>query len=152
MGDRRLEISSKVATLRQRFGKRLREIRVQRRMAQEQFAETLDISVDFLSFIERGRRVLRSSLTWTCILTKRSRLASPLKGSYKEGTSSGSIGHRADQHVSIYVSEDASDRRSAKSDADGRCSCACGQHQQSRCRRNSTNCGHPDYHDQAGKL
>ncbi len=33
---------------------RLREIRVQRRMTQEQFAEATDISVDFLSLIERG--------------------------------------------------------------------------------------------------
>jgi transcriptional regulator with XRE-family HTH domain len=44
-----------VATLRQKFGKRLREIRAQRQMTQEQFAETLDMSVDFLSLIERGR-------------------------------------------------------------------------------------------------
>ena len=44
-----------MATLRQKFGKRLREIRAQRRMTQEQFAETLDMSVDFLSLIERGR-------------------------------------------------------------------------------------------------
>ena len=32
----------------------LRDIRVQRRMTQEQFAEALDISVDFLSLVERG--------------------------------------------------------------------------------------------------
>jgi len=44
-----------VATLREKFGRRLREIRAQRRMTQEQFAEALDISVDFLSLIERGR-------------------------------------------------------------------------------------------------
>jgi transcriptional regulator with XRE-family HTH domain len=44
-----------VATLRKKFGARLRQIRAQRRMTQEQFAETLDISVDFLSLIERGR-------------------------------------------------------------------------------------------------
>jgi transcriptional regulator with XRE-family HTH domain len=44
-----------VATLRAKFGRRLREIRAQRRMTQEQFAETLDISVDFLSLVERGR-------------------------------------------------------------------------------------------------
>jgi transcriptional regulator with XRE-family HTH domain len=44
-----------VATLKQKFGKRLREIREQRRLTQEQFAETLDLSVDFLSLIERGR-------------------------------------------------------------------------------------------------
>jgi len=33
----------------------LREIRLQRQMTQEQFAEMLDVSVDFLSLIERGR-------------------------------------------------------------------------------------------------
>ena len=44
-----------MATLKQRFGKRLRGIREQRRMTQERFAEALDLSVDFLSLIERGR-------------------------------------------------------------------------------------------------
>ena len=44
-----------MATLKQKFGKRLREIREQRRLTQEQFAETVDLSVDFLSLIERGR-------------------------------------------------------------------------------------------------
>jgi transcriptional regulator with XRE-family HTH domain len=44
-----------VATLRKKFGERLRQIRLSRRMTQEQFAETLDISVDFLSLVERGR-------------------------------------------------------------------------------------------------
>ena len=44
-----------MATLRQKFGRRLRDIRLQRRMTQERFAEVLDISVDFLSLIERGR-------------------------------------------------------------------------------------------------
>lgn len=34
---------------------RLRELRVERRMTQEQFAEAADISVDFLSLMERGR-------------------------------------------------------------------------------------------------
>jgi XRE family transcriptional regulator, regulator of sulfur utilization len=34
---------------------RLREIRVERRMTQEQFAEAANISVDFLSLMERGR-------------------------------------------------------------------------------------------------
>ena len=43
-----------MATLRQNFGRRLREIRAQRRMTQESFAEKLGISVDFLSLIERG--------------------------------------------------------------------------------------------------
>ncbi len=44
-----------MATLRKKFGERLRQIRLSRRMTQEQFAETLDISVDFLSLVERGR-------------------------------------------------------------------------------------------------
>lgn len=44
-----------MATLRKKFGARLRQIRAQRRMTQEQFAEALDISVDFLSLIERGK-------------------------------------------------------------------------------------------------
>lgn len=44
-----------MATLRKKFGQRLRQIRLSRRMSQERFAETLDISVDFLSLIERGR-------------------------------------------------------------------------------------------------
>ena len=44
-----------MATLRKRFGQRLREIRTNRQMTQEQFAEAVGISVDFLSLIERGR-------------------------------------------------------------------------------------------------
>jgi transcriptional regulator with XRE-family HTH domain len=36
------------------FGAHLREIRLQRKMTQERFAEAIDISVDFLSLIERG--------------------------------------------------------------------------------------------------
>ena len=44
-----------MATLRKKFGERLRQIRLSRRMTQEKFAETLDISVDFLSLVERGR-------------------------------------------------------------------------------------------------
>jgi transcriptional regulator with XRE-family HTH domain len=43
-----------VATLRKKFGQRLRHIRTQRRMTQERFAEAMDISVDFLSLMERG--------------------------------------------------------------------------------------------------
>lgn len=43
-----------MATLRKKFGQQLRAIRVERRMSQEKFAEILDISVDFLSLIERG--------------------------------------------------------------------------------------------------
>lgn len=44
-----------MATLRKRFGQRLREIRLSRKMTQEQFAEAVSISVDFLSLMERGR-------------------------------------------------------------------------------------------------
>ena len=43
-----------MATLRKKFGEQLRAIRVERRMSQEKFAEIVDISVDFLSLIERG--------------------------------------------------------------------------------------------------
>ena len=43
-----------MATLRKKFGQQLRAIRAERRMTQEQFAEVLDLSVDFLSLIERG--------------------------------------------------------------------------------------------------
>lgn len=50
----RLGQTSKVATLRKQFGKKLRSIRKRRNMTQEQFAELLDISVDFLSLVERG--------------------------------------------------------------------------------------------------
>lgn len=43
-----------VATLRKLFGKRLRAFRKERNMTQEEFAELLNISVDFLSLVERG--------------------------------------------------------------------------------------------------
>jgi transcriptional regulator with XRE-family HTH domain len=43
-----------MATLRKLFGKKLRSFRKRRGMTQEQFAELLDISVDFLSLVERG--------------------------------------------------------------------------------------------------
>ena len=43
-----------MATLRKQFGKKLRSIRKRRGMTQQQFAENLDISIDFLSLIERG--------------------------------------------------------------------------------------------------
>jgi transcriptional regulator with XRE-family HTH domain len=43
-----------VATLRKLFGKRLRSFRKERDMTQEEFAELLNISVDFLSLVERG--------------------------------------------------------------------------------------------------
>ena len=41
-------------SLRDKFGQRLRVIRLARKLSQEQFAELLGISVDFLSLIERG--------------------------------------------------------------------------------------------------
>lgn len=41
-------------SLRRQFGQRLRSIRKQRELTQEEFAEVLGISVDFLSLIERG--------------------------------------------------------------------------------------------------
>jgi transcriptional regulator with XRE-family HTH domain len=41
--------------LRKDFGNRLRAIRQERKLTQEQFAELVGISVDFLSLIERGR-------------------------------------------------------------------------------------------------
>jgi transcriptional regulator with XRE-family HTH domain len=43
-----------VASLRDKFGQRIRAIRLARKLSQEQFAELLGISVDFLSLIERG--------------------------------------------------------------------------------------------------
>ena len=41
-------------SLRRQFGNRLKAIRTQRKLTQEQFAELIGISVDFLSLIERG--------------------------------------------------------------------------------------------------
>jgi transcriptional regulator with XRE-family HTH domain len=43
-----------VPSLREKFGQRLKAIRLARRLSQEQFAELLGISADFLSLIERG--------------------------------------------------------------------------------------------------
>jgi transcriptional regulator with XRE-family HTH domain len=43
-----------VPSLREKFGQRIKLIRLARRLSQEQFAELLGISVDFLSLIERG--------------------------------------------------------------------------------------------------
>jgi transcriptional regulator with XRE-family HTH domain len=48
------ELSLGMSTLREQFGRRLRTIRLERRLTQEQLAELLGISVDFLSLIERG--------------------------------------------------------------------------------------------------
>lgn len=41
-------------SLRKDFGQRLRSIRIERNLTQEEFAEQVRISVDFLSLIERG--------------------------------------------------------------------------------------------------
>jgi transcriptional regulator with XRE-family HTH domain len=41
-------------SLRQQFGIRLKAIRLERELTQEEFAELVGISVDFLSLIERG--------------------------------------------------------------------------------------------------
>jgi DNA-binding XRE family transcriptional regulator len=43
-----------VSALRQRFGERIRDIRLERRMVQDEFAELIGISGDHLSSIERG--------------------------------------------------------------------------------------------------
>lgn len=43
-----------MASLRIQFGRHLRLLRRNRDMTQEQFAEAVGISVDFLSLIERG--------------------------------------------------------------------------------------------------
>jgi transcriptional regulator with XRE-family HTH domain len=43
-----------MSTLRVKFGRRLRQLRRYRDLTQEQFAEVADISVDFVSNIERG--------------------------------------------------------------------------------------------------
>jgi transcriptional regulator with XRE-family HTH domain len=44
-----------LATLRKQFGSRVRRIREDMDKSQEQFAELVGMSVDFLSLIERGR-------------------------------------------------------------------------------------------------
>jgi transcriptional regulator with XRE-family HTH domain len=43
-----------VPSLREQFGQKIKAIRLGKDMSQEQFAELLGISVDFLSLIERG--------------------------------------------------------------------------------------------------
>lgn len=43
-----------MSTLRFRFGRRLRHLRRQKDLTQEQLAEAVGISVEFLSNIERG--------------------------------------------------------------------------------------------------
>jgi transcriptional regulator with XRE-family HTH domain len=41
-------------SLRRQFGNRLKAIRLDRKLTQEEFAELVGVSVDFLSLIERG--------------------------------------------------------------------------------------------------
>ena len=47
--------TSELGNLRKQFGLRVRQIRDESDRTQEEFAEILGISVDFLSLIERGR-------------------------------------------------------------------------------------------------
>lgn len=44
-----------LSDLREKFGRRLRELRVAKGFTQEQLSEKARLSVDFLSLIERGR-------------------------------------------------------------------------------------------------
>lgn len=44
-----------MATLKEKFGKRVRHLRRQRDLTQEELAEAAQISIDFLSLIERGQ-------------------------------------------------------------------------------------------------
>ena len=44
-----------MSDLREKFGRRLRELRSSRGLTQEQLSEKAKLSVDFLSLIERGR-------------------------------------------------------------------------------------------------
>jgi len=46
---------AELRSLKQQFGRRIRQIRYESRKTQEEFAELIGISVDFLSLIERGR-------------------------------------------------------------------------------------------------
>lgn len=41
--------------LKKQFGSRLRLLRVQKQMTQDQLADSANLSVDFLSLIERGK-------------------------------------------------------------------------------------------------
>jgi transcriptional regulator with XRE-family HTH domain len=50
-------VHAEFKSLRQQFGRRLRQIRDQSGETQESFAEQIGMSVDFLSLIERGKNV-----------------------------------------------------------------------------------------------
>lgn len=43
-----------MSSLREQFGQRLRSIRLQRRLTQEEFSELIGISLDMLNVVERG--------------------------------------------------------------------------------------------------
>ena len=45
-----------ISTLRQTIGKRVHELRIQNHCTQAEFAERIDISVNFLSEIENGKK------------------------------------------------------------------------------------------------
>lgn len=45
-----------MSTLRLRFGKRIRELRALKGLTQEELAEAVGVSTDFISLIERGQR------------------------------------------------------------------------------------------------
>ena len=44
-----------MTTLRKKFGKRLRQIRRYKDLTQEQLAERVGVSVEFIGYIERGQ-------------------------------------------------------------------------------------------------
>jgi transcriptional regulator with XRE-family HTH domain len=44
-----------VSTLRRQFGRRLRQLRKERRLTQERLAELANLSKDQISFLERGK-------------------------------------------------------------------------------------------------
>jgi transcriptional regulator with XRE-family HTH domain len=43
-----------VSSIRQKFGERLRDLRLLKRLTQDEFAELLDVSPNFISSLERG--------------------------------------------------------------------------------------------------
>lgn len=45
-----------MSELRVRFGKRLKELRINKGLTQQQLAEKVGVSVDFIGLIERGYR------------------------------------------------------------------------------------------------
>jgi len=42
--------------LREQFGKRLKQLRAQKGLTQEELAEAVGVSTDFISLVERGQR------------------------------------------------------------------------------------------------